>query len=51
MQDYTTVANLTIKSLKNAYSTVPDLRSIQLNLGLSVDLTWQSGLTFNVDIE
>ena len=51
MQDYTTVANLTIKSLKNAYSTVPDLRSIELNLGLSVDLTWQSGLTYNVDIE
>ena len=51
MQDYTTVANLNIKSLKNAYSTVPDLRSIQLHLGLSVDLTWQSGLTFEVGID
>lgn len=51
MQDYTTVANLNIKSLKNAYSTVPDLRSIELHLGLSVDLTWQNGLTFEVGIE
>lgn len=51
MQDYTTVANLNIKSLKNAYSTVPDLRSIELHLGLSVDLTWQNGLTFDVNIE
>lgn len=50
MQDYTTKAKLTIKSLQNAYSTIPDLRSIQLQLGLSVDLQWRSGLTFNVDI-
>ena len=51
MQDYTTTAKLNIKSLKNAYSTIPDLRSIELQLGLSVDLTWQSGLTFDVPIE
>ena len=51
MQDYTTTAKLNIKSLKNAYSTIPDLRSVELQLGLSVDLTWQSGLTFNVDIQ
>ena len=51
MQDYTTTAKLNIKSLKNAYSTIPDLRSIQLQLGLSVDLTWQTGLTYNVTIE
>ena len=51
MQDYTTTAKLNIKSLKNAYSTIPDLRSIELQLGLSVDLTWQSGLTFEVPIE
>ena len=51
MQDYTTTAKLNIKSLKNAYSTIPDLRSIELQLGLSVDLTWQSGLTFNVPID
>ena len=51
MQDYTTTAKLNIKSLKNAYSTIPDLRSVELQLGLSVDLTWQNGLTFEVPIE
>ena len=51
IQDYTTTANFTINSLKNAYVTIPDLRASKLQLGLSVDLTWQSGLTFNVPID
>lgn len=51
VQDYVTTANLTITSLKNAYVTIPDLRASELVLGLSVDLTWKTGLTFNVDIE
>ena len=51
MQDYTTTAKLNIKSLKNAYSTIPDLRSVELQLGLSVDLKWQTGLTFDVSID
>lgn len=51
IQDYTTKANFTINSLKNAYVTIPDLRASKLQLGLSVDLTWQSGLTFDVPIE
>lgn len=50
MQDYTTEVNLNITSLKNAYSTIPDLRSIELKLGLSVDLQWRNGLVYNVDI-
>ena len=50
IQDYTTTANFTINSLKNAYVTIPDLRASKLQLGLSVDLTWQSGLTFDVPI-
>lgn len=50
-QDYTTVANLTISSLKNAYNCIPDLRSTQLSLGLAVDLSWQSGITFDVTID
>ena len=50
IQDYTTTANFTINSLKNAYVTIPDLRATKLQLGLSVDLKWQSGLTFNVDL-
>jgi hypothetical protein len=33
-----------------AYNTIPDLRTPKLELGLSVDLTWQSGITFTVDI-
>lgn len=51
IQDYTTTANFTISSLKNAYVTIPDLRATKLQLGLSVDLTWQNGLTFNVPID
>lgn len=51
MQDYTTTAKLNIKSLKNAYSTIPDLRSVELQLGLSVDLEWKTGLTFEVPID
>lgn len=51
VQDYVTTANLTITSLKNAYVTIPDLRASELVLGLSVDLTWETGFTFNVDIE
>lgn len=51
IQDYTTTANLTIKSLKNAYVTIPDLRTSKMQLGLSVDLLWRNGMSFDVDIE
>lgn len=51
MSDYMTTMNLTIKSLKNAYNTIPDLRSTKLQLGLSVDLDWQVGLQFDVEIK
>lgn len=51
MSDYMTTMNLTIKSLKNAYNTIPDLRSTKLQLGLSVDLDWQAGLQFDVNID
>ena len=50
-QDYTTTANLTLQNLTKAYSTLPDLRTPQLELGFSVDLTWQSGHTYNIDFE
>lgn len=49
-QDYTTTANLTIASLASAYSTVPDLRTPQLELGMSVDLNWTPGNTYTVEI-
>ena len=51
MSDYMTTMNLTITSLKNAYNTIPDLRSTKLQLGLSVDLDWQAGLQFDVEIK
>lgn len=53
MQDYMTVANLkfTKNTLKHAYVTVPDLRSSQISLGLSVDLQWNPGLSFDVNLE
>ena len=51
VQDFTTLAQVNIKSLKNAYVTIPDLRATKLQLGLSVDLKWQTGLTFDVNIE
>lgn len=50
MSDYMTTLKLTIKSLKNAYNTIPDLRSTKLQLGLSVDLDWQTGIQFDVEI-
>ena len=63
-QDYVTTANFTIKqNVKNdtdnpnqnqglgaAYNVIPDLRTPALSIGLSVDLTWQTGLTFDVDM-
>lgn len=49
-QDYTTTATLTIKSLKNARNTIPDLRTPQLDLGMSVNLEWTAGNVYNIDI-
>ena len=51
VQDYTTNLNVTFKSLQNAYVTIPDLRASNLQLGLSVDLSWRTGLTYDVTIE
>lgn len=51
MSDYMTTMNLTITSLKHAYNTIPDLRSTKLQLGLSVDLVWKTGLQFDVNID
>lgn len=48
IQDYVTEANFVFgeKSLKSALVAVPDLRSAQISLGLSVDLKWNEGLKF-----
>lgn len=50
VKDHTTVANFTIKDLKKAYNCIPDLRTSKINVGLAVDLTWQTGITFNVEL-
>lgn len=52
MQDYITNANLILGTdcLKHAYVTLPDLRSSQISLGVSIDMSWSTGLTFNVEM-
>lgn len=51
IQDHITEAKFTINSLKYAYVTIPDLRATKMQLGLSVDLSWKNGLTFDVPID
>ena len=54
-QDYNTVATFTIGNgsttgsggLANATNGIPDLRTPNIELGLSVNLSWQAGLVFN----
>lgn len=50
VKDHTTIANFTIKDLKKAYNHIPDMRISKINVGLAVDLKWQEGITFNVDL-
>lgn len=50
VKDHTTVANFTIKDLKKAYNCIPDLRTSKINVGLAVDLSWKSGITFDVEL-
>lgn len=50
MQDYVTTANFNIKNLKDAYNCIPDLRTSGINVGLAVDLSWKTGITFNVEL-
>lgn len=52
MQDYVTSVkfNFAKDALKHAYLTMPDLRAGQVSLGLSVDLKWEQGMSFEVDM-
>ena len=52
IQDYVTKANITISedALQKAYNTIPDLRATEVLFGLSVDLKWETGMTFNVEM-
>ena len=50
-QDFKTIAKFTINTLENnAYNTVPDLRTPELEFGLSVDLEWQKGYEFEIAV-
>lgn len=56
IQDYTTTAQCEISagsatskgSLANALSCIPDLKAVTQTIGLSVDLQWTPGLTYDV---
>lgn len=50
VKDHTTVANFTINDLKKAYNHIPDMRTSKINVGLAVDLSWQNGITFDVEL-
>lgn len=50
VKDHTTIANFSITNLKNAYNHIPDMRTSKINVGLAVDLTWQNGIEFNVEL-
>jgi hypothetical protein len=66
IQDYKTTATFTVTpglpkdddqwegsndtGLGAAYNVIPDLRTPKMELGLSVNLTWQTGLDFDVDL-
>jgi hypothetical protein len=58
IQDYTTTARCNITagsatekgSLANALSCIPDMKAVTQEIGLSVDLVWTPGLTFDVSL-
>lgn len=50
VKDHTTVANFIIKDLKKAYNHIPDMRTSKINVGLAVDLSWQDGIKFDVEL-
>ena len=51
VQDYTTIARFSIANLTKAYNTIPDLKAPQLEIGMSVDLKWQEGHTYDITLE
>ncbi len=52
MQGFKTVAKFALgeTSLQKAYLTVPDLRSSNISLGMTVDLEWKDGLQYEVEL-
>ena len=50
-QDYYTIVNANVVSLAKAHNVIPDLRAPKLELGLSVNLTWNAANTYSVTME
>ena len=52
IQNFVTSATFILgeDSLKNAYVTIPNLSSTQMSLGLSVDLKWHTGYTYEITL-
>lgn len=51
VQDYVTTANFVVQSFRSAYNLLPDLRSPKLEIGMSVDLKWEPGITQEIVVE
>ncbi len=51
VKDYVTTANFVVESFQNAYNMLPDLRTPKLEIGMSVDLTWEDGITQTITIK
>lgn len=51
VKDYVTTAQFVVKSFQNAYNMLPDMRSPKLEIGMSVDLTWNTGITQEITIQ
>ena len=49
-QDFATTVKLNMTTLAKAYNVVPDLRTPELELGFSVNLEWQQGYEFEINI-
>ncbi len=49
-KDYITKAELSIGDLTKAYNGIPDLRTPTLEIGLSVDLQWVAGHTYQLEL-
>ena len=52
IQDFVTEAlfKMGSKALQKAYYSVPDLRAVQMSLGLSVDLKWEPGIEYEINL-
>ena len=48
---YETKANLVINSLANATTDLPDITPTDVNLDVTVDVSWEEGFTFNEIID